>query len=212
MFGQSFVPSLLLLFVELPWGLFCSILSPWLLVAPYPSIVPRLGFFLWRCSGLGLRCCGPFYGSCLLLGGSLSLVLVVLAWLLRRFRFVQVTSVSWNFLLGFLSLDFQCFASSSEWVETYVSVLSCLFFGCEFVRTVFCEQLLLASDERQAPLCNSCRVGLTIEHILTACPAFDSERRAASLHGRSMSEVLGNDCSIGGLMLFLRDTGFYHKF
>ena len=55
-------------------------------------------------------------------------------------------------------------------------------------------------------------MGLTIEHILTACPAFDSESRAASLHGRSMSEVLGNDCSIGGLMLFLRNTGFYHKF
>ena len=29
---------------------------------------------------------------------------------------------------------------------------------------------------------------------------------------RSMSEVLGNDCRIGGLMLFLRNTGFYHKF
>ena len=39
-----------------------------------------------------------------------------------------------------------------------------------------------------------------------------SERRAASLHGRSMSEVLGNDCFIGGLMLFLRNTGCYHKF
>ena len=72
--------------------------------------------------------------------------------------------------------------------------------------------LMKSGEERRAPLCNSCRVGLTIEHIFTACPAFDSERRAASLHGRSMSEVLGNDCSIGGLMLFLRNTGFYHKF
>ena len=72
--------------------------------------------------------------------------------------------------------------------------------------------LMKSGEERRAPLCNSCRVGLTIEHILTACPAFDSERRAASLHGRSMSEVLGNDCRIGGLMLFLRNTGFYHKF
>ena len=53
---------------------------------------------------------------------------------------------------------------------------------------------------------------IEIEHILTACPAFDSERRAASLHGRSMSEVLGNDCSIGGLMLFLRNTGFIISF
>ena len=78
--------------------------------------------------------------------------------------------------------------------------------------SIFHSYLMKSGDERQAPLCNSCRVGLTIEHILTACPAFDSERRAASLHGRSMSEVLGNDCRIGGLMLFLRNTGFYHKF
>ena len=53
------------------------------------------------CSGLGLRCCGPGYGSSLLLwggggGGSLSLVLVVLAWLLQLFRFVQITWISWT--------------------------------------------------------------------------------------------------------------------
>ena len=34
-------------------------------------------------------------------GGSLSLVLVVLAWVLQLFRFVQVTWVSWTFCLGF---------------------------------------------------------------------------------------------------------------
>ena len=44
--SQSFVPSLLLLFVQLPWGLFCGFLSLWPFVAHYPSVVPRLGFFL----------------------------------------------------------------------------------------------------------------------------------------------------------------------
>ena len=34
-------------------------------------------------------------------GGSLSLVLVVLAWLLQLFCFVQVTWVSWTLCLGF---------------------------------------------------------------------------------------------------------------
>ena len=38
---------------ELPWGLFCGFLSPWPLVAPYPSVFPRLGFFLWRLFRLG---------------------------------------------------------------------------------------------------------------------------------------------------------------
>ena len=53
--SQSFVPSLLPLFVALPWGLFCGILSPWPLVAPYPSVVPCLGFFLWRLFRLGFE-------------------------------------------------------------------------------------------------------------------------------------------------------------
>ena len=72
--------------------------------------------------------------------------------------------------------------------------------------------LTKSGEERRAPLCNSCRVGLTIQHILIACPAFDSERRTASRHGKSMNEVLGNDCCIKSLMLFLKNTGFYHKF
>ena len=36
---------------------------------------------------------------------------------LQLFCFVQITWISWTCLLGFLSLDFQCFTSSSEKVE-----------------------------------------------------------------------------------------------
>ena len=50
-----FCTLLLLLFVELPWGLCCGILSPWPLVAPYPSVISRLGFFLWRLFRPGLE-------------------------------------------------------------------------------------------------------------------------------------------------------------
>ena len=75
-------------------------------------------------------------------GGSLSLVLVVLAWLLQLFRFVQVTWVSWTFLLGFLSLDFQCFADSSVGVELMfqfwpVSSLAVHLSGLFFVSNFF---------------------------------------------------------------------------
>ena len=72
-------------------------------------------------SGLGLRCCGPGYGSSLLFlrgggggGGSLSLVLVFLAWLLQLFCFVQVTWVSWTICWGFL-LSTSSVAGSSGW-------------------------------------------------------------------------------------------------
>ena len=54
-----FGPLLLLLCVELLWGLWCDFLSPWPLVAPSPSVVSHLGFFLWRLFSLGLEGCGP---------------------------------------------------------------------------------------------------------------------------------------------------------
>ena len=50
-----FCTLLLLQFVELPWGFCCGILSPWPLVTPYPSVISRLGFFLWRLFRLGLE-------------------------------------------------------------------------------------------------------------------------------------------------------------
>ena len=40
--------SLLLLFVQLTWGLFCGFLSSWPIVTHYPSVVPRLGFLFGR--------------------------------------------------------------------------------------------------------------------------------------------------------------------
>ena len=36
-------------------GVSAAVLSPWPLVAPYPSVVSRLGFFLWRLFRLGFE-------------------------------------------------------------------------------------------------------------------------------------------------------------
>ena len=52
-------PLLLILCVGLLWGLCCAFLSPWPIVAPSPSVVSCLCFFLWRLFGLGLVGCGP---------------------------------------------------------------------------------------------------------------------------------------------------------
>ena len=111
-------------------------------------------------------------------GGSLSLVLVVLAWLLQLFRFVQVTWVSWTFCLGFLSHDFQCFIGSSEWVGTYVSVLSCLLFGCVFVRPFFCEQQLLASAFEAPRSCLALALRFFLDGFMvrTRCPSISRFR------------------------------------
>ena len=104
--SQSFVPSCcscLLSSLGVSAAAFCplGLLSHPILLL-FLAWVSSFGVY----SGLGLRCCGPGYGSSLLFflggGGCLSLVLVVLAWLLQLFCFVQVTWVSWTICWGFL--------------------------------------------------------------------------------------------------------------
>ena len=101
-------PLLLLLCVGLLWGLCCTVLSPWPIVAPSPSVVSRLGFFLWRLFGLGLVGCGPAWVPAFFLGGnSPSLVLVVFAW--RFLQFDCPGSLSFlELFAGVLSSRFQC--------------------------------------------------------------------------------------------------------
>ena len=98
-----FWPLLLLLWVELPWGVCCGILSPWPLVVPYPSVVSNLGSSFGVCFFGRLRfCLGSFlffWGG----GGSPSLVLVVFAWLFQLFCCPGSLSFL-NSLLGFFPL------------------------------------------------------------------------------------------------------------
>ena len=101
-------PLLLLLWVGLLWGLCCAVLSPWPLVAPSPSVVSRLGFFLWHLFGLGLVGCGPAGVPAFFWGGkSPSLVPVVFAW--RFLQFDCPGSLSFlELFAGVLSSRFQC--------------------------------------------------------------------------------------------------------
>ena len=112
---------------------------------PYPSVVSRLGFFLWHLFRLGFEGCGPGFGSSLLFfggggvgGGSLSLVLVLLAWLLQLF----CCPGSLGFLglfAWFLSSRLPVFAGSSGWLtySPWLSALRCLATG--MVNLFFCQ-------------------------------------------------------------------------
>ena len=88
-------------------GLSCGILFPWPLVAPSPSVVSRLSFFLWRLFRLGLEGCGPVSDPPFFWEG-LSFPCP------RCFRLAVPTvccpgSLSFlSSLLGFLSSRFQC--------------------------------------------------------------------------------------------------------
>ena len=105
--SQSFVPSCcfcLLSSLGVSAAAFCHL---GLLLHPILLLFLAWGSSFGIYSGLGLRCCGPGYGSSLLLGGrSLSLVLVVLAWLLQLFCCPDNLGFL-DFLLGF-PFDFQC--------------------------------------------------------------------------------------------------------
>ena len=108
-----------------------------------PGFLPLVFIQAWVWGTAVLVMDPPFFFFFFWGGGcSLSLILVVLAWLLQLFRFVQVTWVSWTFCLGFLSLDFQCFAGSSEWLRLMfqfclVSSLAVCLSGLFFVSSFF---------------------------------------------------------------------------
>ena len=88
-----------------------------------------------------------------------------------------------NFLLGFLSLDFQCFTGSSELVEISVSILSHLLFGCAFVRTIFREQLPLASAFEAPWSCLALALRFFLDGVMvrTCCPSISKFRLGFSL-------------------------------
>ena len=106
------MPSLLLLFVELPWGLFCDILSPWPLVAPYPSVISRLGFFLWRLFRLGFEVLRSWLWILPSFGGLSFPCLCCFSLAITTFSFCPGNLGFLDFLLGFLFLDSQSFAGT----------------------------------------------------------------------------------------------------
>ena len=140
-FVQSRLPFvvLLLLWVELPWGLCCGVLSPWPLVAPSPSVVSRLGFFLWRLFRLGLEGCGPvldppFFWEGLSFPCPCCFRLAVPTVLLSRFlEFLELFAG-----VSFLSLPV-C-TDSSGWLmdSPWLSTLHCLAAGG--VTLFFCQR------------------------------------------------------------------------
>ena len=192
--SQSFVPSLLFLFVGISSAAFYHF---GLLSHPILLLFLAWVYFFGVYSGLGLRCCGPGYGSSLLLGGLSFPCPCCFSLAITTFSFCPGNLGFLDFLLGFLSLDFQCFAGSSEWVETYVSVLSCLLFGCAFVKIDFCEQLLLASAFEAPRSCLALALRFSLDGFMvrTRCPSISKFRLGFSFPsfgsgGTSFGDIL----------------------
>ena len=69
--------------------------------------------------------------------------------------------------------------------------------------------LMASGEERQVPFCDTCQATLTARHILIECIRYDTERRAFSLSGKSMVDLLGDECDIPRLMAFLKHIRLY---
>lgn len=71
--------------------------------------------------------------------------------------------------------------------------------------------LLKSDEERQVPYCDVCQTDITVQHILTNCNKFAIERRRNLLHGRSMTELLGERSPIDNIVRFLKEIDLYYK-
>ena len=134
-----FWPLLLLLWVELPWGVCSGVLSPWPLVTPSPSVVSRLGFlplaFVQAWVGR-LRFC---LGSSLLLGGALLPLSLLFSLGCSNFLLSRLLEFLELFAgVSFLSLP--VFAACSGWLtdSPWLSALRCLATGG--VTLFFCQR------------------------------------------------------------------------
>ena len=60
------------------------------------------------------------------------------------------------------------------------------------------------------PICNYCKVLLTIEHILVECPQYCQQRQHHGMEGKSLLLLLGEDVEIDSLMAFLKDISLFY--
>ena len=70
--------------------------------------------------------------------------------------------------------------------------------------------LMTSGAERQAPLCFTCQVILTVQHILVDCPRFSIERRANHLCNLPLSEILRDGDFVTNVLAFLKSINLFY--
>ena len=63
-----------------------------------------------------------------------------------------------------------------------------------------------------APVCVHCDDVATVEHILVCCCHFSNLRRKYHLYGKTLKEILDDDCSISELVGFLKESKLFYEF
>ena len=68
--------------------------------------------------------------------------------------------------------------------------------------------LLEGSD---APVCDHCRIPLSVDHILVHCRHYNAARRKHGLAGKPVTSILDNDADIIAVINFLKEINLYNK-
>ena len=70
--------------------------------------------------------------------------------------------------------------------------------------------LMASGEERQVPLCSTCREVYSVKHILIDCPDFNSSRRDNLLVGYSLKDILGESAPVERILKFLKDINRFY--
>ena len=71
--------------------------------------------------------------------------------------------------------------------------------------------LLTSGGDRQAPVCSTCNVNLSVKHLLVECPSFANERRDFNLVDFSLKGLLDDSAPVERLFNFLKAVGFFYE-
>ena len=79
--------------------------------------------------------------------------------------------------------------------------------------TYLTHKFLMASGaERQAPLCLTCNINLTVKHILRDCPSYRRQRMLCGLGSLSLTEMIGENGPFADVFKFLKAIGLFYDF
>ena len=71
---------------------------------------------------------------------------------------------------------------------------------------------MAGGEERQVPLCSSCRVELTIKHVLVQCPFYELQRRDNLISNLTLLEILGENAPVERIVKFLKDVNIFLRY
>ena len=70
--------------------------------------------------------------------------------------------------------------------------------------------LMTSGAERQAPLCSTCNVNITIKHLLKDCPSYRHQRFLCGLGSLSLTDMLGEEGHYERVFKFLKAINVFY--